>query len=130
VRRATPLASLVAVTLGLGGAEPLGVVIVPPLTVKVTPTPGTGLFAASRTTTPGNCAAPTAEPATPESVVATFGAIEEVAPAPIVTEAVAAVTPADEKVMVTGPVGPLTPRFVNVAVPVDAVGAADVPTRL
>jgi hypothetical protein len=128
VRRAMPLASVVAVTLALGGAEPLAVVIVPPLTEKVTAAPDTGLLAPSRTTTAGSCAAATAEPATPVSVVPTLGEIDAVVPAPIVTAAVADVTPADEKVSVTGPVEPLTPRSVKVAVPVPAVVAPVPPT--
>jgi hypothetical protein len=43
---------------------------------------------------------------------------------------VADVTPAEAKVIVAGPTGPLTPRFENVAVPLPSVDADVVPTNV
>jgi hypothetical protein len=120
VTAAMPL-EFVVTTAGLAGA------IVPPATVKVTATFGTGFCAASRTITAGRAFVGTALPASPLSVVDTFAAIELAVPALSVTCDVVEVTPADENVIVTGPAGPLTPRFVNVAVPLGKVVALVVP---
>jgi hypothetical protein len=127
---AMPLEFVVAVSELLGGALFAPTVIVPPATVNVTPMPATGFCAASRTMTAGKLADGTALPAAPLSVVETLGAIEATAPAEIVTCAVVDVTPADAKVIVTGPTGPLTPRPLNVAVPVVAVVALPDPTKV
>lgn len=123
VMAAIPLAFVVT-TAGLVGA------IVPPATVKVTMTFGTGFCAASRTITDGRALAGTALPAAPVSVVDALAAIELAAPAVIVACAAADVTPADAKVIVTVPAGPLTPRPLNVAEPDAAVAALAEPTNV
>jgi hypothetical protein len=123
---ATPL-PLVVTSAGLVGA------IVPPATVNVTPTLGTGFCAASRTTTAGKLADGTALPAAPLSVVATLGAIDAAEPAVPVAVKVAVDAPGVAAVSVFAP-AVVPSRQLTLAVPAASVVtctlAANVPPLL
>src|SRR5262249_22672639 len=123
-------ASVVALTLEFGGIEPLVVAIVPPNTVKVTATPATGLFAPSCTSTAGRFAPETCVPTVALNDAGELAAIDAAAPEPMVTPTVADVRFGALNVSVSGPTGPLAPRFVNVATPLAFVVAVVVPTSV
>lgn len=107
-----------------------GTMVPPPEAVNVTAAPDTGLPAASLMITDGKLADGTDEPAGAASCVLAFGAMLAAAPAPTLTFAVADVRFPEEKVIVTGPTGPLTPRLANVAVPDASVLALVEPTNV
>ena len=119
---AMPFGSVVTVA-GLVG------VIVPPESVNVTFTPGTGFCAASFTTTAGRFAVGTAVPTCPANCVGLFAEIDAAAPAVTATALVTDVTLADEKVIVTWPAGPVMPNAENVAFPLASVPTV-APVRL